>query len=399
MTFTKEEIRQIRQETRGTRQVTHFNNAGAALMPDAVTDAVIGYLQHESNYGGYETEAQFKLQLEHTYDAIAELINAERDEIAILENATAAWHLAFHSMDFEDGDVILTCVSEYSSSFISYLKLQKKVQVEIKVIPNDEYGQLDIQALEDLIDTRVKIIAITHMPTNSGLINPVNAVGEIAQKYGIPYLLDACQSVGQIPIDVQAIGCDFLSATGRKYLRAPRGTGFLYVKKSWIERGIEPPFLDTHSATWTSPTTFKVQSNARRFENWESNCAAKYGLGLAVDYAMSIGMERISTRLRTLAEQLRSELSKIEGVLVMDIGKRKGGIVSFKMEGKTPAEIKAFLAEKKINVSTISPDGALLDSTRRKLGDGMVRASVHYYNTEEEVKQLCNALRDFRQDK
>lgn len=394
MTFTKEEIQQIRQETRGTKKVIHFNNAGAALMPDAVTDAVIGYWQHEANYGGYEVEAQFNRQLEHTYDAVAELINADRDEIAIVENATAGWHLAFHSIDFQDGDAILTSISEYSSSFISFLKLKQKVDIDIRVVPNDEYGQIDVQAMEDLIDVNVKLIAIAHIPTNSGLINPATAVGEIAQKYGIPYLLDACQSIGQIPIDVQTIGCDFLSATGRKYLRAPRGTGFLYVKKSWLERDIEPPFLDTHSADWTSPSTFEMQPNARRFENWENNCAAKYGLGLAVDYAMSIGMERISERLRALAATLRTELSKIEGVLVMDIGKRKGGIVSFKMGNHTPKQIKAHLASKNINVSIISPKGALLDSEQRNLHDGMIRASVHYYNTEEEIGALCKALKE-----
>ncbi len=393
MTFTKEEIQQIRQETRGTKNVAHFNNAGAALMPDAVTDAVIGYWEHEANFGGYETEALFQTQLEHTYDAVAQLINADRDEIAVLENATAAWHAAFHSFNFEEGDVVLTCVSEYSSNYISFLKLQKQVKIDIKVIPNDEYGQIDTRALEELITPDVKLIAITHIPTNSALINPAAAVGEIANKYGIPYLLDACQSVGQIPIDVQAIGCDFLSATGRKYLRAPRGTGFLFVKKSWLARGIEPPFLDTHSAKWTSKNTFEMQPNARRFENWENNCAAKYGLGLAADYAMSIGMERISSRLRALADTLRTELAKIEGVILMDIGKRKGGIVSFKMDNYTPEAIKAHLFSQNINVSIISPQGALLDSEQRNLHDGMIRASVHYYNTEEEIKNLCNSLK------
>ncbi len=395
MAFTASEIKEIRQETSGTKQVAHFNNAGASLMPDPVRDAMIGYLQHESMYGSYETARTFAVQLEHTYDAVAELINASKEEIALVSSATVAWNLAFQSLFFQAGDIILTSNAEYASNYINFLHLQRRAGVVIRAIPNDKHGQIDVQALDKMITPNVKLIAITHIPTNGGLINPAAAIGQVAKRHKITYLLDACQSVGQIPIDVEAIGCDFLSATGRKYLRAPRGTGFLYVKKSWLEVNIEPPTLDLHAAEWVSKNKYIIRPDARRFESWESNLAGKYGLGLAIDYALSIGIDRISHRLRELATLLRTKLSSIQGITVHDIGKRKGGIVSFSIENKTNQAVLDFLLEKGINVSLISKNGTLLDSELRELGDNMVRASVHYYNTESEIGRLCNSLKGF----
>lgn len=394
MIFTSGEIQQLRSETDATKNLIHFNNAGASLIPNPVRDAMLGYLQYEANSGAYETAAKFQAQVNHVYDAIAELINTENKEIAILENATAAWHMAFHSLNFKEGDIILTCEAEYASNYISFLQAKKRKGIEIKVIPSDESGQVDLVALEKMIVPRVKLIAITHIPTNGGLINPAEAIGQIANKKNVPFLLDACQSVGQVPIDVQKIGCDFLSATGRKYLRGPRGIGFLYVKKSWLEAGIEPPFLDLFAAEWVSQDAYKMRDDARRFENFETNQAAKYAFGLAIDYALSIGIERLSNRLRSLASQLREQLSEIEGVIVHDLGIQKGGIVSFSIEGKERDEIIAYLLENKINVSAIHRSGTLIDMEKRGIQDQMVRASVHYYNTEKEIKRFCDVIQN-----
>lgn len=392
MTFTSSEIHQIRTETDATKHLIHFNNAGAALMPNAVRDAMIGYIQYETMHGSYETAAKFRVQIEHTYDAIAELINAQREEIAILENATAAWHMAFHSLNFRKGDVVLTSEAEYASNYISFLQAKKRRGIIIKVIPNDEHGQVDVKALSLMITKAVKLIAITYIPTNGGLINPAVAIGKIARKNKIPYLLDACQAVGQIPVDVREIGCDFLSATGRKYLRGPRGIGFLYVRKAWIDAGLEPVFLDLYSSEWISQDKYKMRPDARRFENWERNTAGQYAFGLAIDYALSIGIERLSERLCDLANQLREKLSAIEGVTVHDIGERKGGIVSFSIAGKQRDDIIKYLSEHQINVSAISRNGTLIEMTNRNLKDDLVRASLHYYNTNKEIDRFCKVL-------
>src|SRR5581483_12133880 len=253
------DIQRARQDTAGCDKVLHFNNAGSSLMPQPVLDATIGHLQMEATIGGYEAAEQAYEQIEHTYDAAGTLISCSRDEIAIVENATRAWDMAFYSFPFAPGDRILTSMTDYASNYIAYLQVGQKTGVIVEAFPNDQYGQISIEALRRAIDERVKLIAITHIPTGGGLVNPATEVGKVAREAGIPYLLDACQSVGQMPIDVNKIGCDMLSATGRKYLRAPRGTGFLYIRQSILEQ-LEPPLLDLHAAEWVAQDRYVIRS-------------------------------------------------------------------------------------------------------------------------------------------
>ena len=384
------DLQRARHETPGCTNVLHFNNAGASLMPQPVLDATIGYLQLEAQIGGYEAAERMHDTIEHTYDAAAALINCSRDEIAIIENATRAWDMAFYSIPFKPGDRILTAMAEYASNYIAFLQIAQKIGVIVEAIPNDAYGQVSLDALRQAIDERVKLIAITHVPTNGGLVNPVAAIGKIAREAGILYLVDACQSVGQLPIDVNQIGCDMLSATSRKYLRGPRGTGFLYVRRSILEQ-LEPPFLDLHAAEWVAPNRYELRPDALRFENWETNYAAKIGLGVAIDYALQWGLDTTWRRIKTLAYQLRTHLSPLPGVIVRDRGATQCGIVTFTIEGIDPEEIKRKLAEQKINVSVTTRSSTLLDMEARKI-ESMVRASVHYYNSEDEVERFCGEV-------
>lgn len=299
--------------------------------------------------------------------------------------------MAFYSLPLKAGDRILTACNEYASNYIAFLQMAKLRGVEIDIVENDEHGQLDLARLKEKIDDKVKLIAITHVPTNGGLINPAAAVGKLAQEHKIPYLLDACQSVGQLVIDVEEIGCDLLSATGRKYLRGPRGTGFLYVRKSFLEK-LEPPFLDLHAAEWSSRNQYEMRPDARRFENWECNVAAKLGLGQAVDYALNLGLNNIEHQVITLAKQLRTALAVLPTVTVQDLGENKCGIVTFTVAGHSAPEVKAYLASKAINVSASTLSSTRIDMENRGLLD-VVRASVHYYNTEEEIAKFCAAVK------
>jgi cysteine desulfurase/selenocysteine lyase len=387
MTF---DLQRARQDTPGCERVLHFNNAGASLMPQPVLNATIGHLKLEAQIGGYEAEERSHHTIEHVYDAAAALICCSRDEIAIIENATRAWDMAFYAIPFRSGDRILTAMAEYASNYIAYLQVARKTGAIVEAIPNDEYGQISIEALRKAIDDRVKLIAITHIPTNGGLVNPVAEVGKVAREAGVLYLVDACQSVGQMPIDVNVIGCDMLSVTGRKYLRGPRGTGFLYVRQSVLEQ-LEPPFLDLHAAEWVARDRYEMVPNARRFENWETNYAGKIGLGVAIDYAMQWGLDTTWRRIKTLAYNLRARLSTLPGVIVHDRGATQCGIVTFTVEDKDPEKIKRRLAEQAINVTVSERSSTLLDMQERKL-DRLVRASVHYYNSEEEIEQFCEML-------
>src|SRR5690606_1687108 len=256
--LTAEQVRRLREDTPGCREVIHFNNAGAALMPRPVIDATVDHLKLESRIGGYEAADAAEEFIEGAYDAVARLIGAERDEIAIVENATRAWDMAFYSIPFKPGDRILTSMAEYASNVISFLQVARRSGVTVEVVPNDEHGQMSVAALREMMDDRVRLIAVSHIPTNGGLIQPVAEIGKVAREAGVFYLVDACQSVGQVPIDVRAIGCDMLSATSRKYLRGPRGVGFLYVRREIVEQ-IEPVFLDLHAATWVAPDRYEIR--------------------------------------------------------------------------------------------------------------------------------------------
>ena len=282
------DVRRARLETPGCAHVLHFNNAGAALMPQCVLEAVTGHLQLEAQIGGYEAAERRHEAIAGVYRSLATLLGCTPDEVAVVENATRAWDMAFYAIPLRPGDRILTAQAEYVSNYLAFLQVAQRTGALIEVIPNDESGQISLDALRDRIDEHVRLIAITHVPTNGGLVNPAAEVGQVARAAGVLYLLDACQSVGQMPVDVATVGCDILSGTGRKFLRGPRGTGFLYVRHAVLDR-LEPPFVDVHAATWTARDRYELRPDASRFENWETNYAARLGLGAAVDYALGWG--------------------------------------------------------------------------------------------------------------
>ncbi len=385
------DLEAARADTPGTGNRVHLNNAGAGLMPKSVLEAVKEHLDLEAQIGGYEAKAREEARILAAYDSVARLIGADVSEIAFAENATVAWQWAFFAQDFSEGDRILTAQAEYAANYIAYLQMAKRTGVVIDVIPSDGSGATDPQALEAMIDDRVKLIAITWIPTNGGLVNPAAEIGAIARSHGIPYLLDACQAVGQMPVDVETLGCDYLSATARKFLRGPRGSGFLYVRKDRLE-GLEPYMLDLFGATWTAPGKYEMRPDARRFENWESAFALHLGLGAAADYAMEVGLDAIQTRAFGLADQLRADLARIDGVTLRDIGAEQCAIVTFSHDRVEAADIAAALRERNINVSASRPASTLLDAMARSLPN-TVRVSPHYYNSEDEIATFLHEVR------
>jgi cysteine desulfurase / selenocysteine lyase len=385
------DIEQLRADTAGCEQTIFFNNAGASLQPRPVVARVIEHLLLEEQIGGYEAADRVTGELESLYGSVARLLHCAADEIALQENATRGWEMAFYSLRFVAGDRIVTSANEYASNYIAFLQVAQRTGAEIHVVESDQSGEVDLEAMRNLLDGRVKLIALTHLPTNGGLVQPAAQVGELARRAGIPYLLDATQSAGQIDLDVQALGCDMLCATGRKYLRGPRGTGFLYVRRSMLEQ-MEPPLLDMHAASWISRNKFAVRGDAKRFETWESAAATRLGLGVAIEYAMALGLKNIERRVQELGALLRERLGEVKGVTVHDMGRVRSGIVTFTCKGHAAGAVMQGLKEHGIAVRVSDRCSTLIDMERRGLEE-LVRASVHYYNTHQEIERLCEAVR------
>lgn len=388
------DLDRVRAETPGTAHGTYLHNAGTGLMPAPVLESMKQYLDLESEIGGYAAAARETERLEAVYDSTARLLNATRDEIALTENATVAWQMGFYSLPFQPGDRILTSQAEYGANYVAYLQVARRTGARIEVVPSDAQGQLDVDALEAMIDERVKLISMTWVPTNGGLVNPAAEVGAVANAHGIVYLLDACQAVGQMPVDVQKIGCDLLSAASRKFLRGPRGTGFLYVRRGLLEQ-LEPPMLDHYGADWISPDHYELRDDARRFETWENNYAARLGMGVAIDYALDLGLATIEARTRRLANRLRAGLATMPAVQLRDLGPDPSAIVSFTVAGRDAEAVVDDAARAGITIGHSDPASTLLDAEARAL-PMIIRASPHYYNTEAEVDRLLDLVASLR---
>ena len=385
------DIARARRETRGCEKQLHFNNAGASLPPIPVAEALYNYLRDEEEIGGYEVMARRAAELEHFYAAAARLLNCSAQEIAFTDSATRAWNAAFYAFNFKPGDRILAGSAEYGSNLVALLHQVKRQGVEIVWVPDDEHGQIDLSRLAQLVDDRVKLICLTQAPSGDGLINPAAAVGKVAKSAGIPYLLDACQARGQLPVDVEQIGCDLLCGTGRKFLRGPRGTGLLYVRQTLLEQ-LEPNQLNHHAAELLSVDQYRLRMDAKRFECWERSYAGQLALGVAIDYALEWGLASIRERIRLLAATLRQTLADSNGISITDQGLEQSGIVTFFATQRSADELQQQLALRHINTSTV-PFSANPVSSERRRQPKLLRASLHYYNTVEEIECFIVELR------
>ena len=380
----------IRADTPRTGEVVHLNSAGSSLMPTPVYQAMLDYQEEEWQNGGYETMSARAQELQGFYVQAAQLLNSDSEEIAFTDSATTSWQRAFFSLDWKNDDEIITSNTEYASNYISFLRLRKLFQITIRVAEDNEYGEVDVDHLESLINEKTRLLAITHMPTMGGVVNPAEEIGRIAKKHNILYILDACQSIGQYPLDVKKIGCHMLSGTGRKYLRGPRGTGLLYVQKDLIQE-MDPFSIDLFSGQWMDMDSYRMRKNAVRFENFEKNYAAKVGLARAIQYQNDLGIRETWERIQYLGEIFRKGLSEIDGITVHDTGRVMSGIVTFSIAGKSAAETSKLLSESGVNVSFAFTANSRLYMEKKGLEE-VVRASVHYFNTEDELALAFNVL-------
>ena len=383
----------LRADTPGCESVIHFNNAGCGLMARPVLAAVTEHFRLEAEIGGYEASAAREAQVRDFYGAIADLLGTRPGNIAFAGSATHAYTKALSAIDFRAGDVILTTRNDFISNQIAFLALRKRFGVEIVHAPDLPGGSgVDVDAMVALMWSRhPRLVAVTHVPTNSGLVQPVAEIGRHCRELDLLYLVDACQSVGQYAIDVDEIGCDFLAATCRKFLRGPRGSGFLYVSDRVLQEGYEPLFIDMYGARWVEPGRYQPVDSAARFEEWEFPYATLLGCAAAVRYALRVGLEPISRRTPALAAQLRDRLAGITGVRVLDRGPAPAALVTFGIEGWQPQPFKAALDEHNINSALSFREFAQYDFADKDV-DWCLRLSPHYYNTEDEVSTVAGII-------
>lgn len=391
MAFSPDELNRLRSETPGCTGRIHLNNAGAGLMPAPVLAAITAHLELEARIGGYEAVDTCAAAADDAYAAVAALLGCASRNVAMVENATVAFQQALSSIPFERGDVILTSVNDYISNQLMFLSLAKRFGVEMVRAPEAAEGGVDADAIARLVrERRPKLVALTHVPTNSGLVQPVEAVGRICREHEVWYLVDGCQSAGQLPLDVNAIGCDFFSATSRKFLRGPRGTGFLFASDRALAAGLEPLFVDMRGASWKEADRYQADATAKRFENWEFAYALVLGTGVAVRYALQLGIERIAGRTTALAAQLREQLSAA-GLRVLDRGANRCAIVTVEIPRRDAEEFHRALEQRGINSSISRREYAVIDFAQKGV-EWALRLSPHYYNTEDEIRRAVTTI-------
>jgi selenocysteine lyase/cysteine desulfurase len=386
-------VKQWRDDTPGCAKQIHFNNAGAGLMPRRVLDVMVGHLNREMNFGAYESADDAEEHVTSAYGDVAKVLGARPQNIAVVENSTVAFFQALSAFDFQRGDVIVTTRNDYISNQLAYLSLSRRYGVELRRAADLPSGGADPQSVRELLrDPRTRLLAVTWVPTNSGLMQPVAALGEIAEAAGVPYLVDGCQAVGQIPVDVAKLRCDFLSGTARKFLRGPRGIGFLYVSDRALQRGDFPLYIDMRGADWVSADSFAPAPDARRFENWEFAYSLVLGMGEAARYALEVGVERGGKRARELAASLRSKLSGLAGIRVLDRGEELAAIVTLEVAGWDATELSKLLRTRGINSAASLRAYAVIDMDEKGAASAL-RLSPHYYNTEEEIDRVVGELK------
>jgi selenocysteine lyase/cysteine desulfurase len=389
---TDADVARWRADTPGCERHLHLNNAGAGLMTRVVLDVMKAHLDAEALDGGYEAAQDNAPRVAAAYDSVARLCNAATRNVAFVENATAGVALILSSFAWKPGDRIVTTLNDYASNQIMMLSLAQRYGVEIVRARDLEDGGADPDDFARLLgEDRVKLALVTWVPTNSGLIQPVAELGARCAGAGVPYAIDACQAAGQLPIDVAALQCDYLTASARKFLRGPRGIGFLYASDRVLNAGYHPLFADMRGADWTHRDAFELKPDARRFENWEFAYALVLGMGAAADYALAAGQERTSARARALAAELRTGLAAIPGVRVLDRGRELAAIVSFEPGIASPADVVKRLRERGINASWTPRTSATIDLDDKGVA-AIVRLSPHYYNTEAEIARAVEEV-------
>lgn len=387
---------QIRKDTIGCENVIHFNNAGASLMPAPVTRAIRDYINLEEHIGGYEAENAHQQQIAGFYHTAAQLLHCQPHQIAFTNSATDSYNRALSAIPFQQGDVVLLTGNDYPSNYLALLSLQKRYGIQIIQVNDSADGEIDLVDLKEKLEQlQPRLLSVSHIPTSSGLVQPLEQIAEIVGQFDTIYILDACQSFGQIDIDAIATNAHFISGTFRKFLRGPRGAGLLFVSEKALAAGLEPLFIDLSGAEWIAVDQYTARPDAKRFEDFETSYALMMGATASMKYLFKIGISNIIRRNKELLSYLVDQLKQLPEIHLQDRGLVKCNIVTFHIKGAHPMKLKQYLHQEGINISTTSISSARIDF-REKGIDWVARISPHYYNTETEIDTFIAKLRQFK---
>lgn len=369
----------------------YFNQAAGGLMPDRVLQAVTDYMQREQALGSYVAAQQAQPQLQQLYAQLAALLHCQPTDIALTTGNTHGWCAVVGALPLQAGDRVLVTPGEWGGNYAMLLQLQARTGCVVETMPCTADGHIDLAALEAGLDARVQLIALTWVPANGSTVYDAQALGQLCARHGIPYIIDAAQALGHIPVDVQALQCDVLTAPGRKWLCGPRGTGLVYLKPGFAAR-LQPMTVD-HVSCPITPTGPVLRQDARMLEQSESSVALKLGLLAALDTAQAEGWAQRFAAIAERARQLRSALADVPGLSLHSLAAAPAdcGIVPFTLQGHTPAQVQQALLQCHIQVAASGMGFTPLDMQARGLS-AVVRASVSAHTTDADIQALVQAL-------
>ncbi len=366
----------------------NFNNAGSSFPSKNVNNSINKFLKYEEKYGGYYASEKFSEKLDTFYENLSILINCKKHQISFLPSTTYALNIFFNSLNFPNNKNIVIFENEYGSNFIYF----KKRELNLRVVKIKNNGEICFKDLEKKIDSKTIFISVCHIASQCGEIIDIQKIGKIAKKINpnIIFIVDACQSVGHIKLDVKKIQCDVLVGSGRKYLRGPRGTGFIFFKDT-IKKTLTPSILDMNN---TKIKNGKIDVDRERmFESFESSPALKYGLSKAIEEINQKGMETVESEIKKKSNIFRKRLECFNQIIFYENRRLLSGINTFNIKGFSAKKVYAYLLSKKILCSVSSRETSMMYFGKKNLTD-LVRISIHHYNTMSEIDYLIKCLID-----
>lgn len=372
----------------------YLNNAGSSLMSHETINSVIDHLSLECRVGGYRAASMCELQIEDFYGLAAKLVGAPSSTcIAFMDSASRAWNMALYGLPLCDGDEIVTLSSEFGTNLVSIFHFASKVGAKVTVLECDPSGFFDMSELRKCLERGARLIAISHVAAHASIVNPVEEIGKLVAQFEALYLVDGCQAAGQMDIDVVEIGCHAYTATGRKWLRGPRGTGFLYVKESSL---ISPLYVDLASADLAfgndgKPSGVTIGSDARRFELWERSIASMIGLKVALSQYLALDQNDVHARMRTASLDLRKCISANSNLKLIGNEASNSSIVGFyTLDPSREDALKRAFEDAEIQISTMGDWDCPMHFPKNGAGS-IFRLSPHYY-TEHDTVDLAKAV-------